>query len=203
MILGTLFHVAFGNLNNSTENFHTIPAAVCLETGSENEPFREVLHTLSEEDNGTPLLELTVTDWDHAVALLEENTVRGIFKIGKDVTLHCAPNENAAAATLALEQSILETILREYRTGAGIIEKIAQKSPEKLNDILDMLQTKDSYKTALSLTPGNMDSIIQYFFNLIAMACLFTSFAGSYIAMHHQANVSVRCRKHTVSHLRN
>ena len=51
-----------------------------------------------------------------------------IFKIGKDVTLHCAPNENAAAATLALEQSILETILREYRTGAGIIEKIAQKS---------------------------------------------------------------------------
>lgn len=190
MILGTLFHVAFGNLNNSTENFHTIPAAVCLETGSENEPFREVLHTLSEEDNGTPLLELTVTDWDHAVALLEENTVRGIFKIGKDVTLHCAPNENAAAATLALEQSILETILREYRTGAGIIEKIAQKSPEKLNDILDMLQTKDSYKTALSLTPGNMDSIIQYFFNLIAMACLFTSFAGSYIAMHHQANLS-------------
>lgn len=100
MILGTLFHVAFGNLNNSTENFHTIPAAVCLETGAENEPFQEVLHTLSEEDNGTPLLELTVTDWDHAVALLEENTVRGIFKIGEDVTLHCAPNENAAAGRL-------------------------------------------------------------------------------------------------------
>ena len=61
MILGTLFHVAFGNLNNSTENFHTIPAAVCLETGSENEPFREVLHTLSEEDNGTPLLAVSYT----------------------------------------------------------------------------------------------------------------------------------------------
>lgn len=189
MILGTMFHVAFSNLNNATENFHTIPAAVCLEPGATNESFQAVLNALSDETDA-PLLELTHTDWENAVTLLEENTVRGIFKVGEDVTLSCVPNENTNAATLALEQSILETILREYRTNVSIITKAAQTSPQKLPEILSLAESSASYGNVLSLTPGNMDSVIQYFFNLIAMACLFTSFAGAYIAMHHQANLS-------------
>ncbi len=33
VILGTLFYFAFGSINNTTENFHTIPVAVCRENG--------------------------------------------------------------------------------------------------------------------------------------------------------------------------
>lgn len=189
MILGTMFHVAFGNINNATENFHTIPAAVCVEKGTDNEAFETVMKALS-EDSDTPLLELTYTDWENAMQLLEENTVRGIFKVGKDVTLSCAASDNANATTLAIEQSILETILREYRTNVSVITEIAQKDPGRLPEILSLTETVSSYGKELSLTPGNMDSMIQYYFNLIAMACLFTSFAGAYIAMHHQANLS-------------
>lgn len=189
IILGTMFYVAFGNLNNATENFHTIPAAVCLEKDTKNESFETVLNMLSKEAD-PPLLETTYTDWENALTLLEDNSVRGIFKVGETVTLHCVPNENANAVTLALEQSILETILREYRTNASVITEIAQTSPEKLPEMFSMMEAPSSYGTTLSLTPGNMDNIIQYYYNLIAMACLFTSFAGAYIAMHHQANLS-------------
>ena len=189
IILGTMFYVAFGNLNNATENFHTIPAAVCVEAAAKDKSFEAVLDILSDETD-TPLLELTYTDWDDAVELLKENSVRGIFKIGESVTLHCVSNENANAVTLALEQSILETILQEYLTYADLITEIAQTSPDKLPEAISKMESSVSYKKELSLTPGNMDSIIQYYFNLIAMACLFTSFAGAYIAMHHQANLS-------------
>lgn len=198
VILGTMFHFAFDNLSNATENFHTIPAAVCLEEGTENEAFENVMHLLSDEEK-QPLLELTYTDWDDAITLLEENRVRGIFKVGEDVTLHCASNDNANATTLALEQSILETILRQYRTNAGIITDIARQSPQKLPDIISMAESNADYGTALTLTSGNMDSIVQYYFNLIAMACLFTSFAGAYIAMHHQANLSALGARKCVS----
>lgn len=44
-----------------------------------------------------------------------------------------------------------------------------------------------------------MDSLIQYYFNLIAMACLFTSFAGSQIAIKSQANLSPLGAKKCIS----
>ena len=61
LALGTMFYFAFGNLNNTTENFHTVPAAVCVEDGADAEEFRNVLDMLSEEGE-TPLLSLTYTD---------------------------------------------------------------------------------------------------------------------------------------------
>lgn len=198
MLLGTMFHLALGNLNRATESFHTIPVAVCLESDQKNKAFQTVLDTLS-QDEDTPLLKPTYADWEEAASLLKEDSVRGIFRVGEDVTLHCAPNENDAAATLALEQSILETIVRQYHTNADILTSIAQTSPEKLPELISLTQSDASYGTALSLTPGNMDFVIQYYFNLIAMACLFTSFAGSYVAMHHQANLSALGARKCVS----
>ncbi len=187
IILGTMFHFALGNLNNTTENFHTIPAAVCVEKRLEDQTFEYVLESLSKGED--PLLELTYTDWDDAVSLLEKNTVRGIFQVGTDVTLNCVPSDSGNA-TLAIEQSILEAVLREYKTNFTAVKEIVVKNPEKNSEILDLAGEDVFYGKELSLTPGNMDNIVQYYFNLIAMACLFTSFAGSYIAMHHQANLT-------------
>ena len=54
IILGTMFHFALGNLNNTTENFHTIPAAVCVEKRLEDQTFEYVLESLSKGED--PLL---------------------------------------------------------------------------------------------------------------------------------------------------
>ncbi len=43
VILGTLFYFAFGSINNTTENFHTIPVAVCRENGADNRAFTDTL----------------------------------------------------------------------------------------------------------------------------------------------------------------
>lgn len=199
LALGTMFYFAFSNLSNTTENFHTIPAAVCIEDGAKDKTFEKVLDTLSKEGE-TPLLCLTYTDWDTAVELLEDNEVRGIFKIADEISLNCVPSDSFGAdSTLSIEQSILESILREYQTNIKAITEIASSSPDKLPEILSLMETTPSYAKNLTLTPGNMDSIIQYYFNLIAMACLFTSFAGAHIAIKNQANLSALGARKCVS----
>lgn len=191
MILGTMFYFAFGNINNASENFHTIPVAVCQEEDTNGNIFTDVLKTLSEDDD-TPLLKLTYTDWNTAQNLLKDNKIRGIFTCGKDITLTCASvnsfNPNSA---VSMEQSILESILRQYLANTAVFTDIAKKNPARQSKLISLMEMYPSYGSKLNLTSGNMDGTIQYFFNLIAMACLFTCFAGSQIAVKNQANLSV------------
>ena len=69
LALGTMFYFAFGNLTNSTENFHTIPVAVCAETNAKDDNFKQVLEMLSKEVE-PPLIGITDTNWEDAVDLL-------------------------------------------------------------------------------------------------------------------------------------
>lgn len=199
IILGSMFFFAFGKINENTENFHTIPVAVCVEEGADSHPLKDILELLSKEGD-TPLLELVYTDWEDAARQLGENTVRGIFKLDQNVSLSCSPLEQSGQnSSLSIEQSILESILREYQTNSSAISDIAKTHPERLKNVLSLLEEDAEYGTKLELSSGNMDSLIQYYFNLIAMACLFTSFAGSQIAIKSQANLSPLGAKKCIS----
>lgn len=198
MILGTMFFFAFGSINETTENYHTIPVAACIEeNGNAAESFQTVLDTLSDEEEA--FLSVVYTDKENALSLLEENTIRGIFTVSDDVTLTCAPSGNNANSTLAIEQSILEIFLREYRTNAATITEIAMNNPQKLPDLISLMETEADYKKVLSLTDGNMDNMVQYYYNLLAMACLYTSFAGCFLAIKNQANRSALGARKTVA----
>ena len=199
MILGTMFYFAFSNINNASENFHTIPVAICQEKNGDSQIFTDVLKTLSDDD-GTPLLKLTFTDWESAQSLLKENKIRGIFTCGKDITLTCASSDSSGpTSTLSMEQSILESILRQYRTNTAVLTDLASKNPDRLKNLLPLMEDYPSYGKELKLTSGNMDGTMQYFFNLIAMACLFTCFTGSQIAVKNHANLSTLGARKCVS----
>lgn len=190
MILGICFTAAFSNINNTTENFHVIPVAVCLKEGTQTSAFQVVMDALSEEGE-QQFLSVTYTDMNTAQKMLKEKSVQGIFTVDDDVVLSCAsPDSGNGNNTDAMEQNILEAFLKEYRASQTALTKIAAKDPSRLADVLPMLDTNISYKKELRLTDGNMDIFLQYFFNLIAMACMYTSFAGSQIAIKNQANLS-------------
>lgn len=201
LLLSIMFHVAFANINNTTENFHTIPVAVCMEDGVHSDSFQEVLDNLSAEStDATPFLHVTYADWNEALTLLENNSVRGVFQVADEVSLTCAPsNASGSNATLAIEQSILEAFLREYRTNATTIIEIASTNPEKIPEALSLMETDSSYGQELKLTNGNMDNMVQYFYNLLAMACLYTSFAGADISINNHANLSALAARKCVS----
>ncbi len=201
MLLSIMFHVAFANINNTTENFHTIPVAVCMEEGTQSDSFKEVLDALSDETiEDIPFLSVTYTDSNDALTLLEENTVRGIITVNDEISLTCAPSHASGSnATLAIEQSILEAFIREYRTNAKVITEIAMTNPAKIQDVLSLMETDDSFGQERKLTDGNMDNMIQYFYNLLAMACLYTSFAGADISISNHANLSALAARKCVS----
>ncbi len=189
VILGTLFYFAFGSINNTTENFHTIPVAVCRENGADNRAFTDTLTALCEE-TCPPYFDVSETDFHTAKKLLQENKVRGIFRIGEEVTLLCASVEaENMNSTLAIEQSILEMFFQDYRASETAVTELIAENPAFAQEMPGLLETV-SYGSPKKLTDGNLDNTVQYFYNLIAMACLFTSFAGAYIAMNNQANLS-------------
>lgn len=190
LVLGIFFTAAFSNINNTTENFHAIPVAVCLEEGAQADAFRSVMDVLGEEGE-QQFLAVSYTDTDTAQRLLKENRIRGIFTADDDVSLTCAPPDSSNVnSTAAIEQNILEAFLKEYRASRTALMKITERNPSKIPKLLPMLLENASYKKELRLTDGNLDVFVQYFFNLIAMACMYASFAGSQIAIKNQANLS-------------
>lgn len=199
MILGTMFHFAFGNLTNASENFHTIPVAVCVEDGEAGKAFADVLEEIGAQGE-VPLLNIDYADRESAEDMLKHNEVSGIFYAGDDISLAClSADSDAADSVLLMEQSILEIILREYRTNVSAITELAAGNLESLNEILSLAQSDESYGKELKMTDGNMNGVVQYFYNLIAMACLYTSFAGSQIAVKNQANLSALGARKRVS----
>lgn len=185
LLLGTMFYFSFANMINSTETFHAIPVAVCMKEGTAAENFQKVLDVLGKEGE-EQFLEINYTDREHAESLLEERSVTGILQAGEKVTLIISSD----MSDFALEQSILETFIKEYHAREKSLIKISQTHPENLEAALRTMQEDTSYQKNVCLTNGSLDYTAQYFFNLIAMACLYTSFSGAMTAVKNQANLS-------------
>lgn len=185
IILGTLFHVAFSNILDSKEKFHVIPTAIVLGDTSFSDNFKEIADELGEKGDDQ-LLDITYTEFDHAKKLLRDKKVSGIITV--DESAHLTISDSSG--TLRMQQTILESFVKQYNVNSGAITTIATSQPEHLQNSLLSLSENTSYLVKKNLTSGNMDFVIQYFFNLIAMACLYTSFAGCQISIRTQANLS-------------
>lgn len=203
LILGTMFHFAFGGLGR-TESFSAIPVAVVEQTdpGSnasakadsssriDDHPdslewsVREVLDPLGEGDDA--FLEITYASKEEALHLLEQKEVYGILYAGTPLTLTISAEMNSDP----LYPSILSSFVEQFNINYDAIAETATTHPEKLPALLDALDKKASYVTDTPLGDGSTDESLNYFFNLIAMTCLFGAMGGSQIAISNQANLS-------------
>lgn len=180
MLLGTFFYVAFSSLF-SLELFEAVPVAIVTEQDNEN--FTEVLNTLSEGDDA--ILSVTYTDSeDEALALLKDETVKSIIYVGDE--LHFS-----TTAGRTIEKSIIKSILDQYNNNVSIITDIATDNPMNIEAVIASMQEEISPIIENNFSDGNMDEYVQYFYNLLAMACLFSAMAGMYSAIENQANLSV------------
>ena len=184
IILGTLFHFAFGGLS-SDEMFHAIPVAVILEEHTAPSSFQQVIASLDESQENS-LLKVTYTTKEEALSLLERKEIVGILWEGSPVNL----TVSADMTSMRLEQSILNCFVERYNMQYSAIEQIALHHPEGLSAALNMLGQDTDYNTETSYSNGSMDEQITYFFNLIAMSCLFAAMGGIQIAIRNQANLS-------------
>lgn len=184
IFLGTVFKIAFGNLNELTRNFHSVPTAVV--TVEENKIFSDVLNAISDGEDA--LLSVTYTDEKAALEMLEKDEVSGIIYVDDEISVSVSGVANGTTANI--KKTIIKSFVERYNTTSGIVTDTLKNNPDKLSEVVAKLSEEVNANENIPLTSGNTDGTLMYFYNLIAMVALLGSNTGIYIAIDSQANLS-------------
>lgn len=189
--LSTLFYAAFSGIGED-ESFDVIPVAVVLE--EDDSVLMQVLEAHGEPDE-EQFLDVTFATKEEALSLLEQKKIVGIIYGGEPVTL----SVSGEMSNMQMEQSILSTFINQYNSIYGGIKNVMAENPDKVESVIRGLSKEIDYNMEITYTDGTMDQTVSYFFNLIAMTCLYSGMAGMLIAVANQANLSCLGERRSLS----
>lgn len=193
IVLGCFFKIAFSNITAS-ESFHTIPVAVVEGNSADATAFHTMIEQLS-GDSEDAMLSATFCNEKKACTLLEKGKVDGIFYTTDTVEL--AVNSDLSDASI--NQSILQSLLTQYYLNRDLIVQILTTNPGNIESLVDSIGQSVDTRKEVSLTRNNTDTYDQYFYNLIAMACLYTAMGGINLAINNSANLSSLAARKTIA----
>ena len=184
-ILGTLFYSTFGTAYEKSDLVKNIKVAAYIEDEFVAENFSGIIEEISlDEEGGEKLLNVTHCDsFEVAEAYLDDGDVVGVF-YSEDGELKLLVKNKGIA------ESILSTIVSQYHQIITVMTDVASESKDVQAMVMLRLMGQADENTEKVLSNGNMDVFIQYFYNLIAMSCLFAGFSGCSFAIKNQANLS-------------
>ena len=185
LILGTFFFFAFGNLNDA--DFETVQVALVRET-TDNPLFDFYLDQVQKSDSD--LIRLHEMTEQKALAALKNKEISGIYYAGMTPSLTINAH--------GIPESILQSILESYDNSLHTIRTILKKHPSGLlNGLTQMMDTRDLVQ--VSLGGKTIDGTSQFFYALIAMACLYGCFIGFGSAITLQANLTALAARRSVT----
>ena len=180
LILAFFFSLAFSNLDSS-EGFSPLDAAfVPGETNTKNDLFREVLDQVSTgEDRLFNLRELSL---DEAKSQLADGLIKGYMVEDTLVQLHVKES--------GLSQNIMRLFLDNFNQTSSAVTQISQSAPASMEKIMAILSDPREYTKEIEKSTAPPSSILNYFYSLIAMACMYGAFFGSDEVKDIQADIS-------------
>ena len=193
IVLGCFFKIAFSNITAS-ESFHTIPVAVVEGDNADATAFHTMIEQLS-GDSEDAMLSATFCDDKKARTLLKKGKVDGIFYTTDTVELVV----NSDLSDASINQSILQSLLTQYYLNRDLIVQILTTNPGNIESLVDSIGQSVDTRKEVSLTRNNTDTYDQYFYNLIAMACLYTAMGGINLAINNSANLSSLAARKTIA----
>lgn len=181
-VLGTFFQLALGNVGEAFE-MEIIPVAVVdNQYYQDDEILKEVISSLSEE-NENQLFNTVYVSESEAQKLLDNEEVDGYILLNED------NNPQMIVKTNGINQTIIKSVLDEYYQMSSATTQMINYNPEILyNGVLETLYEEKNYITDDS--NENIDFSINYFFTLIAMTCLYGSLIGLEVIKDCEANLS-------------
>lgn len=188
LILGSCFFVAFGNMTSKDESFNSIPVAVVIE--KEDADVKAAL----EETSGTSdddIINITYLDREQARDALANGEVNGIIYLNDSISLEIFEN--------GIKESVLKCFLDRFTQTYQTITTVAAYDPTKIEIIQSQLEKTPDYNKNIALTDGNMDPMVQYFFALIAMTCLYGCFSGLTCSTEVKANMSALAARRAIA----
>lgn len=177
LILGTLFYFGFGNMEEA--NFETVPVAV-VEVSGGDRVFLEFIENMEADAAG--MVDVQKMTEEEAEKALKAQEVSGIYYAGPEPSLTVGGN--------GLSQSILQSLLESYVNGKAAMEKVAAVHPEGIQAAAAQMGDYQEAVEQVSLGGKTTDGMIQFFYALIAMACLYGAFIGFGAVLSFQANLT-------------
>lgn len=182
VILGTLFYASFGNVYEK-ELASSIDVVCYIDDENIKTAFDSTLTEVSINEDGDKLLNITYADsFEEAEELLDDNTG---FLYSEDGELKVMLKDNG------IYESVLVNVVREFHQKASIITEASTKADqETMQQIIGIMSETAENNIEKELTSASMDPYLIYFYNLLAMSCLFSSFAVLDITSRNQGNLS-------------
>lgn len=170
VILGTCFYAAFSDIYDTDMKFESVPVAVVAEKDS---PLCSMLDTLAKErmEGGSePMLKVTYADKETALELLKNGETAGVIEDGGTVRLSVKEN--------SIEATFLQSILDTYVQTMDMMEHAAGDNKANQLKIIAAMRQEADYIQNKSISRGSLNPYTDYFYALIAMACMYAAFLG-------------------------
>lgn len=191
LLLATLFHIAFGNILKQEEGFSPVATAVVNNNGYQsNTAFREALKAVSTGQNR--LLDLTVLSDKEAAQKLSKGEIAGVITVSDNISLEVRGS--------GINQSLIKAFLDEYIQMEKTVGAILAENPSTAgHELFHSLADRKNYTKELSLSDSYPDMMLNYFFALIAMSCLYGCFWGLRNTTDIQADLSALGARRSVA----
>jgi len=180
LVLATFFYMAFSNLYTN-EIFNPVNIAVVNdEQYVKDKNFRAALEEVSTGDER--LFNLSETTIDEANELLNKNHISGYIIVETPIKL--------VVNNSGLNQSIIKSFIDNYMNTSSAIETILSIEPEQIQKIIDDIGNRETYISEKKGAGGKPNTILLYFYTLIAMTCFYGGFFGMREINDIQADIS-------------
>ncbi|MDQ2087781.1 ABC transporter permease [Herbivorax sp. ANBcel31] len=185
LLLATFFRMAFGNLY-AGEKFEPVSIAVVQNDAYEEDAnFKYVLKSLSTGDER--MFNLNETDVEEAKQKLSEGEITAYFVLNDDIEMFVRGT--------GIGQTIVKIFLEQYQQTLAVAEDIVREKPELANNIGEYLSTQNNYLREVPVSSANPNVVLNYFYALIAMTCMFGAFWGQKDVKDIQADQSDRAAR--------
>lgn len=204
IILGTLFNLAFSNIENS-EKLNIIDIAIVNSEEFQNdEIYKEAFKNLSDENSEDRLFNTKYISKEEAITLLEDGKITGYFELENN-------KPKVTISTNGINETIFKYIVEEIEEQKSIITNIAnEKISQKLKNgnlsldyqkIYSEILTKlDSSEVKLkNISNSNLSYTMIEFYTLIAMTCLYGGILGIVAINNNLPNMSNKGKRVSVA----
>lgn len=180
LVLAVLFKFTFSGLGKS-ENFDPIPVGVIDNAAYQQDvAFQGVLKAVSAGD--TPFLNVTIVSLEDGQKLLKEGKIKGYILSENQPSL--------VVQSSGMAQSIVKAFLDQYSQSQAAMSIAMSSGTVKIEDLITAASQRVQFTSQVPITGGKMDEALNYFYALLAMACMYGAFFGTQEVNQIQANIS-------------
>lgn len=204
IILGTLFSMAFSNIENS-EKLDTISIAIVeQEKMNQNEYIKSALQKLDQNESEDGIFHIQYETEIEAQQLLDQDDIIGyltleetpkivVKKSGIDETIFKNVVDEILGTIKLINHAVEKEMRKEEPTELGVEYQIQEVVEKVQNELAEMtINTKD-------ISNGNLSYTMIEYYTLIAMACLYGGILGMVAMNQNLANMSSKGKRVSVS----